>query len=84
MDRPHVPVTTLEPTSKKVLVRPCATNKNKDKNIVIGDPCTSNMSRKVVTRKAPDKKKDRRCRGASTIGHPITVTCPAYAERSRY
>jgi hypothetical protein len=37
IDRPPVPMTTLEPTSKKVIVRPCATDKSKDKNIVIGD-----------------------------------------------
>jgi hypothetical protein len=54
---PFVPVTTLEPTSKKVIVRPCATDKSKDKNIVIGDTRTSNISRRVVTQKAPDKRK---------------------------
>jgi hypothetical protein len=57
IDRPPVPVTTLEPTSKKAIIRPCATNKSKDKNIVIGDPRTRNMSRRMVTRKAPDKRK---------------------------
>jgi hypothetical protein len=54
---PPAPITTFETTSKKFLVRPCPTNKSKDKNIVIGDPCTPNMSRRVVTRKAPDKRK---------------------------
>jgi hypothetical protein len=44
-------------TSKKVLVWPCATDKGKDKNIIIGDPRTTNMSRRVVTLKAPDKRK---------------------------
>jgi hypothetical protein len=33
---PAVRVTTLEPTSKKVIVRSCATDKSKDKNIIIG------------------------------------------------
>jgi hypothetical protein len=56
-DRPPVPVTTLEPTSKKAIIRPCAADKSKDKNIVIGDPRTPNMSRRMVTRKAPDKRK---------------------------
>jgi hypothetical protein len=84
IDRPPVPATTLKPTSKKVIVRPCAADKSKDKNIIIGDPCTPNMSRGVVTRKAPKQNKDRRRRGASTIWHPITVTCPAYAGRSGY
>jgi hypothetical protein len=32
-------------------------DKSKDKNIVIGDPCTPNMSRRVVTRKTPNKRK---------------------------
>jgi hypothetical protein len=31
--------------------------KSKDKNIVIGDPRTPNMSRRMVTRKTPDKRK---------------------------
>jgi hypothetical protein len=57
IDRPPVPPTTLEPTSKKVIVRPCAADKSKDKNIVIGDPRTPNMSRRMVTQKTPDKRK---------------------------
>jgi hypothetical protein len=57
IDRPPVPATTLEPMSKKFIVRPCADDKRKDKNIVIGDPCTSNMSHRVVTRNALDKRK---------------------------
>jgi hypothetical protein len=84
IDRPPVPATTLEPTSKKVIVRPCAADKSKDKNIVIGDPRTPNMSRRMVTRKTPDKRKTGGTGGASTIGHPITVTCPTYAGRSGY
>jgi hypothetical protein len=43
IDRPPVPVTTLETTSKKVIVRPCATDKSKDKNIVIGDTHMPNI-----------------------------------------
>jgi hypothetical protein len=57
IDMPPVPVTTLEPTSKKAITRPCAADKSKDKNIVIGDPRTLNMSRRMVTQKAPDKRK---------------------------
>lgn len=57
IDRPPIPATTLEPTSKKVIVRPCAADKSNDKNVVIGDPRTPNMLRRVVTRKAPDKRK---------------------------
>jgi hypothetical protein len=57
IDRPLVPVTTLELTSKKAIIRPCAADKSKDKNIIIGDPRTPNMSRRMVARKAPDKRK---------------------------
>jgi hypothetical protein len=42
-----------------VLVRSCATSKSKDKNIVIGDPRTPNISRRVVTWKAKNKRKTR-------------------------
>jgi hypothetical protein len=52
IDRPPVPATTLEPTSKKVIVWPCLVDKSKDKNIIVGDPRTPNMWRRVVTQKA--------------------------------
>jgi hypothetical protein len=71
IDRPPAPATTLEPTSKKVIVRPCAADKSKDKNIVIGDPRTPNMSRKVVTRKAPDKRK-------RFLVYPSSMCCPTH------
>jgi hypothetical protein len=57
IDRPPVPVATLELTSKKVLVRSCAADKSKDKDIVIGDPRMPNMSCRVVTWKDQDKRK---------------------------
>jgi hypothetical protein len=63
IDRPPVPVTTLEPTSKNVIVRPCPTDKSKDKNIVIGDLRMPNMSHKVVTQKATDKRETGDTRG---------------------
>jgi hypothetical protein len=59
IDMPPVPVSTLEPASKKVLVRPCIADKDKCKNIIVGDPRTLKMSCKVVTRKASDKRKNR-------------------------
>jgi hypothetical protein len=62
-DRPPIPATTLEPMSKKDIVRPCAADKSKDKNIVNGDPHTPNMSRRVVTQKVPDKRKTGGTRG---------------------
>jgi hypothetical protein len=41
-------VNTIEPTSKKVLVRPEVANKGKDKNVIIGDPRTSNISQEEI------------------------------------
>jgi hypothetical protein len=61
--RPPVPVTTLEPMSKKIIVCPCVIDKSEYKNIVIGDPRTPNISRRVVTRKASDKRKTGGTRG---------------------
>jgi hypothetical protein len=50
------PVNIIELTNKKVLVQPEVTDKDKGKNIVIGDPRTLNTSREVAAQKAPDKK----------------------------
>jgi hypothetical protein len=58
-DMPPIPVSTLESTSKKVLVQPCVADKRKRKNIIIGDPHTPNISRRVVTPKAPGERKTR-------------------------
>jgi hypothetical protein len=57
IDRPPVLVAILEPTSKTILVWTCAADKSKGKNIVIANPRMPNMSHRVVTRKAPDKRK---------------------------
>jgi hypothetical protein len=35
IDRPHVPVSTLEPTNNKVLVRLCATDIGKSKKKIL-------------------------------------------------
>jgi hypothetical protein len=85
IDIPLVPVSTLEPTNNKVLVRLCVTDKGKSKNIIIGNPRTPNLSRIVVTQKAADKINTEGVggEGASTIRYPITVTCPTYVVRSR-
>jgi hypothetical protein len=42
IDRQFVPVDTLGPVDKKVLVRPCSLDKGKGKNIIIGDPHVPN------------------------------------------
>jgi hypothetical protein len=57
IDRPHVLVATLEPTRKKTYFGHVRPIKTKIKNIVIGDPRMPNMSHRVVTQKAPDKRK---------------------------
>ena len=83
IDRPHVSVVTLEPTSKKFLVRPCATDKIKDKNIVWGSSYAKYVTQSGYS-EGFEQKKDWRHWGASMIGHSITVTYPAYVRRSRY
>jgi hypothetical protein len=52
-------INTIEPTFKKVSVRPKVADKGKSKNIVIGDPLTSNISQEEIARKAPDKKTNK-------------------------
>jgi hypothetical protein len=59
----HVPVSALEPKSKKVLIQPYAAEKGKDKSVIIGDPHMPNPPRKVVTRKASDKRKANKTGG---------------------
>jgi hypothetical protein len=56
-------VNTIEPTSKKVLVRLEMFDKGKGKNIIIGDPRTSNISQGGIARKAPDMNTSK-CGGA--------------------
>ena len=49
-------INTIEPTSKKVLVRPEMADKGKGKSIIIGDPRTSNISQGGIARKASGKR----------------------------
>jgi hypothetical protein len=56
-------VNTIETTSKKVLVRPEVADKGKDKNIIIDDPRTSNITQEEIARKAPDRNTNK-CEGA--------------------
>jgi hypothetical protein len=58
VDTQPFPVNTLEPTCKKVLVRSKVADKGKDKNTIIGDPCTSKISQGIA-RKAPDRKTNK-------------------------
>jgi hypothetical protein len=52
-------VNTIEPTSKRVLVWPEAANKDKGKNIAIGDPRMSNISKGEIASKAPDRRTNK-------------------------
>jgi hypothetical protein len=52
-------VNTIEPSSKRVLFRPEVADKGKSKNIVIGDPRTSNIAQEEIDRKAPDRKTNK-------------------------
>jgi hypothetical protein len=52
-------VNTIEPTSKNVLVWPKVADKGKCKNIVIGDPRTSNISQEKIARKATDRETNK-------------------------
>jgi hypothetical protein len=63
IDRTHVPITTLVLTNKKVWVRSCAADKGKGKNIIIVDPHTPNMSRRVVNLMASNKRNVEGTRG---------------------
>jgi hypothetical protein len=59
VDTQPFPVNTVEPTSKKVLVRPKMADKGKGESVIIVDPCTSNISQVGIARKVPDKKTNK-------------------------
>jgi hypothetical protein len=56
VDTQPFPINTIEPTCKKVLVRPEMADKGKGRGIVIGDPRMSIISQKEIARKASDGK----------------------------
>jgi hypothetical protein len=60
VDTEPFPVNTIELANKKVLVRPEMADKGKSKNIVIGDPRTSNISQGGIAWKTPDRKTNKR------------------------
>jgi hypothetical protein len=70
IDRQTVPVDTLGPVDKKVLVRPYSADKGKGKNIIIGDPRAPNLTHGVVTQKAIDKRKANKTEYATGHGAP--------------
>jgi hypothetical protein len=59
VDKQPFPVNTIEPTCKKVMVQPEVADKGKGKNIIIGDPRTSNISQEEIARKALDRKTNK-------------------------
>jgi hypothetical protein len=56
VDTQPFPVNKIEPTCKKVLVRPEVANKGKDKNTIIGDLRTSNISQEGIAQKAQTER----------------------------
>jgi hypothetical protein len=59
VDTQPFPVNVIELESTKVLVRLEVTNKGKGKNIIIGDPRTSNISQEGIAQKARDRKTNK-------------------------
>jgi hypothetical protein len=59
MDTQPFPVNTIEPTCKRVLVRPEVADKGEYENTIIGDLCMSNISQEGIARKTPDKKTNK-------------------------
>jgi hypothetical protein len=83
IDRQFVPVDTLGPVDKKVLVRPYSTDKGKGKNIIIGDPPAPNLTHGVVTQKAPDKRKANKTGCAMGHGAPGMPKCKFFGGEGR-
>jgi hypothetical protein len=52
-------VNTIEPTCKRVLVRPEVVGKGKDENTIIGDLHTSNISQERIARKVPYRNSNK-------------------------
>jgi hypothetical protein len=83
VDAQPFPINIVELASKKVLVQLEVADKGKGKNIIIGDPRTSNGSRGVVTHKSPGKKTNKTVgTGTRAIGQSIKAPYLAYRERS--
>jgi hypothetical protein len=73
----------LGPMYKKVLIRPCSADKGKGKNIIVGDPHVPNLSRRVVTRKASDRRKANKTKGARGHGEPGMPKCKSFGGEGR-
>jgi hypothetical protein len=59
VDTQPFPINTIDVVCENVLVRPEMADKSKNKDIIIGDPRTSNISQKEVARKALDHKTNK-------------------------
>jgi hypothetical protein len=59
VDKQPFPINRIELISKKVLVRAEIADIGRDKSIVIGDPCTSNIAQGGIAQKASDKKTNK-------------------------
>jgi hypothetical protein len=80
VDTQPFPVNTIEPTSKKVLVRPEVADKGK--NIVIGDPRTSNISQEEIVRKAPNKRTNKSGGAGGRLNRAAEQRCLTRALRT--
>jgi hypothetical protein len=78
IDRQFVPVDTLGPVDKKVLVQPYSADKGKGKNIIIGDPHAPNLTHGVITRKALGKRKANKTGGGRGHGLPGMPKCKCF------
>jgi hypothetical protein len=68
VDTQPFPVSTIEPASKKVLVRPKVPDKGKGKNIVTGDPRTSiYRSEGLLRRLRTERLTSLKARGVGSI-----------------
>jgi hypothetical protein len=56
VDTQPFPINTIELANKRFLVRPEVDDNGKGKNIIIGDPRTSNISQGGIARKASGKR----------------------------
>jgi hypothetical protein len=90
IDRPDVPVTTLETTSKKVLVQPCAKIKISSLVILARQICHEEwLLGRLRTKERPEALEGKHDRTPdhghlSYVCRTVWVTCPTYAKRSGY
>jgi hypothetical protein len=76
------PINIIELASKKILVRIEVADKGKGKNIIIGDPRTSNISQVGIARKALDKKTNKSGGVGGRLNRATEKSSPTRASRT--